>query len=136
MKRENIDISNLTFGQPISTEIALTEIEPIEWSDEVVNGRRQVIIRPEEKTMNKYRDITVIPQDYIAHFIITDDIESVSRYGDYRYVVKEECLPLIRCKDCKWSYIDERDNTRWCEVHMTHYRTDDNGFCNLGERID
>lgn len=43
-------------------------------------------------------------------------------------------VEVIECKDCKWSYIDERDEILWCKVHMSHYRVNDNGFCSEGER--
>ena len=50
---------------------------------------------------------------------------------------KKPCplINIVQCKDCKWSYIDERDGgTMWCKVHFHHYRVNDDGFCNYGER--
>lgn len=50
---------------------------------------------------------------------------------------KKPCplIEIVRCGECKWSYIDERDGgTRWCKVHFHHYRVSDDGFCNYGER--
>ena len=44
-------------------------------------------------------------------------------------------IEIVECKDCKWSYIDERDGgTMWCKVHFHDYRVTDDGFCNYGER--
>ena len=50
---------------------------------------------------------------------------------------KEYTCPLIEivtCGECKWSYIDERDGLLWCKIHMSHYRVNDDGFCNYVER--
>lgn len=43
-------------------------------------------------------------------------------------------IEVVECKDCKWSYIDERDGILWCKVHLSHYRVNDDGFCSEGER--
>lgn len=43
-------------------------------------------------------------------------------------------IDIVQCKDCKWSYIDDRDGTLWCKVHMSHYRVNSDGFCSYGER--
>lgn len=43
-------------------------------------------------------------------------------------------IDLVRCGECEWSYIDERDNTLWCKVHMSHYRVNADHFCSYGER--
>ena len=43
-------------------------------------------------------------------------------------------IDIVRCGECKWSYIDERDGTLWCKVHFHHYRVNSDGFCSYGER--
>lgn len=53
--------------------------------------------------------------------------------------VNSDCplIEIVRCKDCKWSYIDEKyECTMWCRVHFHEYRVNADGFCSYGERSD
>lgn len=43
-------------------------------------------------------------------------------------------IEIVQCKDCIWSYTDERDGSLWCKVHMSHYRVISDHFCKYGER--
>ena len=46
-------------------------------------------------------------------------------------------IDIVRCGECKWSYIDEQyEGTLWCKVHFHHYRVNSDGFCNYGERAN
>ena len=43
-------------------------------------------------------------------------------------------IEIVQCKECKWSYRDERDGILWCKVHLSHYRVNGDCFCSYGER--
>ena len=49
---ESIDLSNLKSKESIITSMqkALEDIEPIKWSEEVLTGKKKVVVRCENKT--------------------------------------------------------------------------------------
>lgn len=55
------------------------------------------------------------------------------------YLLDNDVVPVVRCKDCKWGttpYGDEHDG--WTECINIHGRPlfRDDGFCSYGERRD
>ena len=45
-----------------------------------------------------------------------------------------DAVPVIRCRECKYSHEDEIFGNRWCESHYGCRKVKDEGFCDLGER--
>jgi hypothetical protein len=65
--------------------------------------------------------------------IIKKPVLRISEYGplnsvEYRKIV--DWVPLIRCKDCKHYY----DEEKWCSRLALCREFDENGFCSHGER--
>lgn len=84
------------------------------------------------------RDITIVPQDYIATYTKTDTVMKKFDDGCEVYEVIEDRKPLVRCKDCKWSdwYMTLNGEHRcYCMEHGSLGHTDDD-FCSYGERED
>lgn len=50
------------------------------------------------------RDITIVPQDYIAIFRKTNTVIWKQNFTDgcEMYEVRENRIPLVRCRDCEW----------------------------------
>ena len=85
----------------------------------------------------------ILQDGEICYAINENDIDSGLSFFDLEdlrdFCIKrrDDCqlIDIVQCKDCKWSYIDERDGgTMWCKVHFHGYRVTDDGFCNYGER--
>ena len=51
------------------------------------------------------------------------------------YLLDNDVVPVVRCKDCKHMKID-RNGYRWCLVWTGINCMGDDGFCNYGERKD
>lgn len=43
-------------------------------------------------------------------------------------------VPVVRCKDCKWFRLYEKDSEPFCG-YWDGYNTDANGFCYMGEKV-
>lgn len=43
---------------------------------------------------------------------------------------------LVRCKDCKWLFIDEFEPVQFCRRTPMNERVKDNDFCSRGEKND
>ena len=44
-----------------------------------------------------------------------------------------DAVPVIRCRECKYSHEDEIFGNRWCESHSGCRKVKDDGYCYLGE---
>ena len=45
-----------------------------------------------------------------------------------------DAVPVIRCRECKYSHEDEIFGNRWCDSHLGCRKVKDDGYCYLGER--
>ena len=43
-------------------------------------------------------------------------------------------VPVVRCRECKYSFYDEIFGNRWCNSHLGCRKVKDDGYCYLGER--
>lgn len=78
------------------------------------------------------KDITIIPHDFITHYVKTEELLLQDVHGNYAYHVKTERIPLIRCGECKyWNYEMSGCNRN---PGLMVWRDDD--FCPYGERKD
>ena len=84
--------------------------------------------------MNK--DITVLPYEYIVTFTKTDNIAIRFENGDYICEIQEEHQDLVRCKECRHSFINENhpQKPRICGLTKMCGTTKDDWFCADGER--
>ena len=81
------------------------------------------------------RDITIVPQDYVAIYTKTDTVMKKFDDGCEVYEVKEDRRPLVRCKDCKHRYMDgEVTHYYWCRLHDRP--VDDADYCAWGEESE
>ena len=69
------------------------------------------------------RDITIVPQDYIAIHTKTDTVMKKFDDGCEVYEVIEDRRPLVRCRDCKY-----RAKYTVCDF------LGEDDFCSYGER--
>ena len=73
-------------------------------------------------------DKTIMPNDYIVTYTKTDTIRDRSSNGDVVYVVKENRVPLIHCRECKYA-----DSIK-CPMYRMGLGYTDDDFCSYGER--
>ena len=57
------------------------------------------------------------------------------------YIIKEDVVPVVRCKDCRRRYtfncgMQEWDNDDDGQLRMFSDWTEDDGYCYWGERKD
>ena len=45
-----------------------------------------------------------------------------------------DAVPVVRCRECKYSSYDEIFGNRWCNSHLGCRKVKDDGYCYLGER--
>ena len=45
-----------------------------------------------------------------------------------------DATPVVRCRECKYSFYDEIFGNFWCNSHSGCRKVKDEGFCDLGER--
>ena len=49
-ERKNLDLSLLNFKrEPVSSECALADVVPFEWSEKVINGDRKLIVSKQKQ---------------------------------------------------------------------------------------
>lgn len=44
-----------------------------------------------------------------------------------------DAVPVVRCRECKYSHEDEIFGNRWCDSHLGCRKVKDDGYCYLGE---
>lgn len=65
-----------------------------------------------------------------------DDIPP-TREEFVRFLKKQptvDAVPVVRCRECKYSSYDEIFGNRWCNSHLGCRKVKDDGYCYLGER--
>ena len=65
-----------------------------------------------------------------------DDIPP-TREDFVRFLKKQptvDAVPVVRCRECKYSSYDEIFGNRWCNSHLGCRKVKDDGYCYLGER--
>lgn len=45
-----------------------------------------------------------------------------------------DAVPVIRCKDCKWSKRDNLLDKHWCKHFLCESEVRENDYCSYGER--
>ena len=45
-----------------------------------------------------------------------------------------DAVPVVRCRECKYSSYDEIFGNRWCNSHLGCRKVKDDGYCYLGKR--
>ena len=89
------------------------------------------------------KDITIVPQDYIAIHTKTDTVIKKFDDGCEVYEIIEDRRPLVRCKDCKYFELDHFDRIDGIPLITAHEictkwsggsKTNKDGFCFMGER--
>ena len=45
-----------------------------------------------------------------------------------------DAVPVVRCRECKYSSYDEIFGNRWCNSQLGCRKVKDDGYCYLGER--
>lgn len=48
--------------------------------------------------------------------------------------ISMDAVPVVRCKDCKYSFKNNGHDKGGCPIVDAHIWMDDDGFCSLGER--
>lgn len=71
--------------------------------------------------------------DHIVIHEVTDTILAKHRDGTEIYAVDVIKKPLVRCRDCRWSELNEFDDYD-CRCHIPTFRVNADGFCSYGER--
>lgn len=74
--------------------------------------------------------------EFIAMEEVGCPLKDYAESHQYKDRIHPDCplIDIVTCKECKWSYTDERDGLMWCKVHMSHYRVNADHFCAYGER--
>ena len=47
-----------------------------------------------------------------------------------------DAVPVVRCKDCKWSKRDNLLDKHWCKHFLCESEVRENDYCSYGERRD
>lgn len=80
--------------------------------------------------------------DDLIHELDKDGIMEHGYVSVFGIPIIEDCVPVVRCKDCKWWYkVDNIDGVNYgtCERKCTAIRKDaflnENWFCSDGEKV-
>ena len=70
---------------------------------------------------------------------LMDEANSDGAYGyvDAKQISESPTVddtPVVRCRECKYSFYDEIFGNFWCNSHSGCRKVKDEGFCDLGER--
>lgn len=49
-------------------------------------------------------------------------------------LTERDAVPVVRCRECKYSFYDEIFGNRWCNSNSGCRKVKDDGYCYLGER--
>ena len=65
-------------------------------------------------------------------------LEAMQRLNELKTEVPDDCVQVVRCKDCKHYMADTGLSpdfiAYYCSQHNYDYSVDDNDFCSYGER--
>lgn len=82
--------------------------------------------------------------DDLIHELDKDGIVEYGYVSVFGIPIIEDCVPVVRCKDCKHYELNSWANVNGIPLIVAHHickrwgegcKTDENGFCFMGEKV-
>lgn len=117
----DIDISNLNFGEPITTKEALADVRPRKDVADLITAL-------EKAKETKGKEVAYSKE---VSEMTAEDAKVV--FGEEHSVDAPDMVEVVRCKDCRWSkdMTDGKRNHLFCGIVECLFADDD--YCSCGE---